>query len=110
MIARVQTIIQEGTHLEVSDPTPGQIFIRRKWKLDDGPEATPQGTDDDNAASELVLPKSGWTKSLEHLPDFTDINIRAYASQSGKNVNRKSSVVVNKVCTQTCSKPERRGY
>ena len=109
MVAKVHAILEGGNKLDIVDPTADKLYVRRKRKIEDTslpvePDENDEDTDD------LVLPKSGWSKSLEHLPDFSDINIRAHASQSGKKVNRKPSITVNQVCSQTCTKPERRGY
>ena len=92
-------------NLPLVDPTPDQQYIKRKNDKAGLPQLT---TVEDQP--KFMLPKSGWMKTLKGLPDYTDINIRSYAMQSGKKVNRENSKLQVKVAQQTCEKPETRGY
>ncbi len=56
------------------------------------------------------MPASGWGKKLNNLPEFSDINIKRYTSQSGKKAKESSSLSSASVRKQTCIKYETRGY
>ena len=95
----------KGENLPLVDPTPDQQYLNRKRRMTGCP--LPQTT---ATPVSFKKPESGWTKELKGLPDFSDINIRAYATQSGKKVNRTQSNMKGNVTEKTCEKPENRGY
>ena len=92
-------------NLPLVDPTPDLQYTKRKTNLD------LQRMDNTvSVQAKVTKPKSGWTKQLQGLPDFTDINIRTYATKSGKRVDKTNSNLSKVISQKTCVNPETRGY
>ena len=111
----MKQILDDGNKLPICDPTPhGQFkLLKTEGNKENVLPSTSQLYKNSDFSLRMIaaeIPKEQWNKSLEHLPDLTDINIREYLTQSGKRVKRDQSVVPNQVSKQTAQRPERRGY
>ena len=105
----MQQLIESGDHEHITDPTPDQLYVKKKLAAE-GKTLPPNPAQAADDALGYRLPKTGWKKDLVDLPKFSDINIEQYTLQSGKKVDRNTSEAKSEVCMKTCIKIETRGY
>ena len=64
----------------IVDPTPDKLYASRKRKFQE--TQANQESANSNLHEDVQLPKGGWGKNLNILPEFNDINIQSFASKS----------------------------
>ena len=105
-ICRVQGLVASGQHQDVFDPTPDQLYKKRKFSV---PNVEPQpDTSQKSTEEDITIPSSGWGRAIPAALEFDDVNIKKHSLNSGQRASKSSNLIAGN--SKTCIRPETRGY